>query len=144
MKTLDDFRKLIQTTKMSHIYKPVMLHWLPFSLLLAANGESLKDDELLTFTEYTGRTKASEKRVDELWACVGRRGGKSRAMAIMAAYFAGLCDHSDKLARGERGVVIAQDKRAANRRSLRLHSDAVAAHQGAPARGVRSQQRHHA
>jgi hypothetical protein len=25
MKTLDDFRKLIQTTQMSHIYKPVML-----------------------------------------------------------------------------------------------------------------------
>jgi hypothetical protein len=85
------------------------------SLLLAANGESLTDDELLTFTKYTGRPKAPEKRVDELWCAVGRRGGKSRAMAVMAAYFAGLCDYSDKLARGERGVVllIAQDKRAA-------------------------------
>jgi hypothetical protein len=85
------------------------------SLLLAANGESLKDDELLTFTKYTGRTKTPEKRVDELWCAVGRRGGKSRAMATMAAYYAGLCDYSDKLARGETGVVllIAQDKRAA-------------------------------
>jgi hypothetical protein len=36
-------------------------------------------------------------------------------MATMAAYYSGLCDYSDKLARGEKGVVliIAQDKRAA-------------------------------
>jgi hypothetical protein len=66
-------------------------------------------------TRYTGRTKAPEKRVDELWCAIGRRGGKSRAMATMAAYYAGLCDYRDKLARGETGVVllIAQDKRAA-------------------------------
>jgi hypothetical protein len=85
------------------------------SLLIAANGEPLTDDELLIFTQYTGRVKAPTKRVDELWCAIGRRGGKSRAMATMAAYSAGLCDHSDKLARGERGVVllIAQDKRAA-------------------------------
>jgi hypothetical protein len=73
--------------------------------LLAANGEQLTDLELLTFTKYTGRAKAPEKRVDELWCAVGRRGGKSRAMATMAAYYAGLCDYRDKLARGETGVV---------------------------------------
>jgi hypothetical protein len=50
--------------------------------LLAADGEPLKDDELLTFIKYTGRTKAPERRVDELWCAVGRRGGKSRAMAV--------------------------------------------------------------
>jgi hypothetical protein len=85
------------------------------SLLLAANGERLTDAEMLTFTKYTGRTKAPEKRVDELWCAIGRRGGKSRAMATMAAYYGGLCDYSRKLARGERGLVllIAQDKRAA-------------------------------
>ena len=85
------------------------------SLLLAANGESLEPHELTTFTRYTGRTTAPERRVDEMWCVVGRRGGKSRAMATMAAYYGGLCDHSDKLARGEKGIVllIAQDKRAA-------------------------------
>jgi hypothetical protein len=85
------------------------------SLLLAANGEPLMDQELLTFSKYTGRAKSPEKRVDEAWFAVGRRGGKSRAMATMAAYYAGLCDYSDKLAKGETGVVllIAQDKRAA-------------------------------
>jgi hypothetical protein len=85
------------------------------ALLLAANGEPLTDDELLAFSKYTGRPKAPDRRVDELWCAVGRRGGKSRAMATMAAYYAGLCDYSDKLAKGETGVVllIAQDKRAA-------------------------------
>src|SRR5262245_35840739 len=42
--------------------------------------------------------------VDELWCC--RRGGKSRAMAALAVYLAGLCDYSDKLSPGERGVVL--------------------------------------
>jgi hypothetical protein len=85
------------------------------SLLLAANGEALTSEELLTFTKYTGREAAPTKRVDELWCAVGRRGGKSRAMATMAAYYGGLCDYSRKLARGERGLVllIAKDKRAA-------------------------------
>jgi hypothetical protein len=36
----------------------------------------------------------------------GRRGGKSRAMAVLAAYIAGLCDHSDALVPGERGVLL--------------------------------------
>jgi hypothetical protein len=44
---------------------------------------------------------------------VGRRGGKSRAMATLTAYLAGLCRH--KLAPGERGIVlcIAPDQRQA-------------------------------
>jgi hypothetical protein len=35
------------------------------------------------------------------WACVGRRSGKSRACAVLAAYLGGLCDFHD-LAPGER------------------------------------------
>src|SRR5271166_5931510 len=35
----------------------------------------------------------------------GRRSGKTRAMAVLAAYFAGCCDHSDLLAPGERAVL---------------------------------------
>ena len=76
------------------------------SLLLAAMGESLQPDELETFTRFTGRSAPPSQRVDELWCCVGRRGGKSRAMSTLAVYLAGLCDYSDKLARGERGVVL--------------------------------------
>jgi hypothetical protein len=43
--------------------------------------------------------------VEELWAIVGRRGGKTRAAGTLAAYIAGLCDHSEALAPGERGVL---------------------------------------
>jgi hypothetical protein len=74
------------------------------SLLLAAMGEPLTPDELETFKRFTGREAAPTQRVDEL--CVGRRGGKSRAMAVLATYLAGLCDYRDKLSPGERGVVL--------------------------------------
>ena len=76
------------------------------SVLLAAMGEPLNKDELETFTKFTGRKTPPSQRVDELWCCVGRRSGKSRAMSVFATYLAGLCDYSDKLARGEKGVVL--------------------------------------
>jgi hypothetical protein len=84
------------------------------SLLLAAKGEPLEPSELTALQQFTGRVAPPDIRV-ELWCAIGRRGGKSRAMATLAAYYAGLCDHSDKLVRGEKGLLllVAQDKRAA-------------------------------
>jgi hypothetical protein len=76
------------------------------TLLLAAMGEPLIGDELETFKRFTGREVVPAERVDELWCVVGRRGGKSRAMAVLATYLAGLCDYRDKLSPGERGVVL--------------------------------------
>ena len=78
-------------------------------------GEPLTKDELKTFTQFTGREKPPSERVDELWCCIGRRGGKSRAMAALAIYLAGLCDYKDRLAAGEVGTVllIAPDKKQA-------------------------------
>jgi hypothetical protein len=78
-------------------------------------GEELKPDELASFEFFTGRETAPDRRADELWCCVGRRGGKSRAMATLAVYLAGLCDYSDVLVRGEKGLVllIAPDVRQA-------------------------------
>jgi hypothetical protein len=82
-------------------------------LLIAAMGEALTDEERTTFTALTGRDKEPLQRVEEFCAVVGRRGGKSRAMAILAAFIAGLCKH--QLVRGETGVVllIAPDQRQA-------------------------------
>ena len=69
--------------------------WLPWrSILLAAMGETLTPEELETFKRFTGRATPPTTRVDELWCCVGRRGGKSRAMAALATYLAGLCDYA--------------------------------------------------
>ena len=85
-------------------------------LLIAAMGEALNRAERRIFAKLTGRATEPLQLVEMLIAVVGRRGGKSRAMAALAAYIAGLCDHSGVLAPGERGVLllIAPDQRQAN------------------------------
>jgi hypothetical protein len=88
--------------------------WHPWrTLLIAAAGEELTDEERETFTRLTGREREPGQRVEELVAIVGRRGGKSRAMAVLACYLAALCKHN--LVRGETGIVllIAPDQRQA-------------------------------
>jgi hypothetical protein len=88
--------------------------WRPWRILLiAAMGEALTDDERVVFRQFTGRDREPGVRCDELVFVVGRRGGKSRAMSVLAAYLGGLCDHT--LVPGERGVMllIAPDQRQA-------------------------------
>lgn len=82
-------------------------------LLIAAMGEKLTDDERPTYTKLTGRSAEPLQRVEELCAVIGRRGGKSRAMATLACYIAALCKH--KLSHGEKGILlcIAPDQRQA-------------------------------
>jgi hypothetical protein len=74
------------------------------AILLAAMGEKLNSGELETFRKLTGREQPPTSRVDELVCVVGRRGGKSSAIAALAVYIAALCKH--KLAPGETGLVI--------------------------------------
>ncbi len=83
-------------------------------LLIAAMGEKLTADERKLFRQLTGRSREPLQRCDELTAIVGRRGGKSRAIATLATYIAGLCDHPE-LVRGETGVflIVAPDQRQA-------------------------------
>ena len=85
------------------------------ALLIAAMGEELSADEREIFTKLTGRVREPLQRVDQFAAVIGRRGGKSRAIATLATYIAGLCDHSDALVPGERGVLlcVALDQRVA-------------------------------
>jgi hypothetical protein len=85
------------------------------TLLIAAMGEELTADERAIFAKLTGREREPLERVHELAAVVGRRGGKSRAMATLACYIAGLCDHTDALVPGEKGVLlcVALDQRVA-------------------------------
>jgi hypothetical protein len=75
-------------------------------LLIAAMGEELDDEERVLFRALTGREREPGQRVNEFIAVIGRRGGKSRAMAVLATYIAGLCDHTDALAPGERGILL--------------------------------------
>jgi hypothetical protein len=90
--------------------------WLAWRILLiAAAGEVLTDSERAIFTKLTGRAREPGKLVHELVAIVGRRGGKSRAMAVLLCWIAGLCDHRGMLAPGETGVAlcISRDQRIA-------------------------------
>jgi hypothetical protein len=74
-------------------------------LLIAIMGEPLTDAEMVAFQALTGRDSAPVDRIREFWGIIGRRGGKSRAMAVLAAYVGGCCDHRAVLAPGERGVL---------------------------------------
>ena len=85
------------------------------ALLIGCVGEALTVEERALWSALTGRELEPGELVEEGWFCVGRRGGKSRAASVLAAYVGGLCDHSDVLAPGEQAVlpVLAQDNRAA-------------------------------
>jgi hypothetical protein len=75
------------------------------TLLIAAMGEALMADEMEIFTEVTGRTVTPSAPAEELWIVASRRSGKTIAIATIAAYLAGCCDHRDCLGPGERGVL---------------------------------------
>ncbi|MGO7165020.1 hypothetical protein ACCS78_38975, partial [Rhizobium johnstonii] len=79
--------------------------WLPHrTLLIAAMGEELTDQEREVFHMITGRDREPGVQVDELVAVLGRRAGKTRSAGTLAAYVATLCVH-DYLAAGERAVI---------------------------------------
>jgi hypothetical protein len=73
-------------------------------LLISMMGESLTAAERKLFQQLTGREREPGRRVEEFAAVVGRRGGKSKALATLAVYIAGLCHH--RLTPGETGVVL--------------------------------------
>lgn len=92
--------------------------WLAWrTLLIGSAGEALTGEERLLFTALTGRESEPLELVEELWAIVGRRGGKTRAAGTLAAYVGALCDHREYLAPGERGVIpiLAADKEQAGK-----------------------------
>lgn len=64
------------------------------------------------FRECTQRTTAPPKPVKEAWLAVGRRGGKSFILALIAVFLACFSNYKRYLAPGERGTVmiIAADK----------------------------------
>ncbi|RWN55571.1 terminase [Mesorhizobium sp.] len=76
------------------------------TIFRAAWGQTLTEDELDLLAELAGPGRSPPtERVRELWVLAGRRGGKSRAAALVASYIATL-DHSGKLAPGETGFIV--------------------------------------
>ena len=76
------------------------------AILIAAMGESLTHDEREVFQLLTQRASEPLTPIEELFVIVGRRGGKSSAIAALGIYISCLCDHSASLSVGERGVCL--------------------------------------
>jgi hypothetical protein len=74
------------------------------AVLKAAFGLDLNDDEARAFASVAGNRQPPGQRVRELWAIVGRRGGKSRMAAAIAVFLAVFVNH--RLSPGERGMVL--------------------------------------
>lgn len=80
--------------------------WQPWRVvLMASQGEPLTDDERAIFTALTKREAEPTAPMKEVWGVVGRRGGKTNAFAVAAAYFARLIDYSGCFKPGQRGRV---------------------------------------
>jgi hypothetical protein len=72
-------------------------------LLIAIVGEELDEEERAVFKELTAREREPGKPIEEFWAIVGRRGGKTQAMSVLSAYLAACVDYCHVLGPGERG-----------------------------------------
>ena len=60
------------------------------AILLASVGEPLTETEAATFHELTHRAPPGHP-MRQLWAVVGRRGGKTRALAALVTYLSACC-----------------------------------------------------
>jgi hypothetical protein len=81
--------------------------WLAWRvMLIAIMGEKLTDGERVIFKALTGRDYEPGDPVEEFWAAIGRRGGKSRAMAVLVVYLACFRDYSGVTVAGEKPTVL--------------------------------------
>jgi hypothetical protein len=90
--------------------------WTPwFAFLRTLFGLELSDADLELFQSCTGRSDAPAAGFTEAWLCCGRRSGKSRMLAMIAAYLAVFPDWSPYLSPGEvpTVMVIAADRKQA-------------------------------
>ena len=90
--------------------------WTPwFVVLKVMFGLKLTDDEFVIFRKHTGRTTPAPGGYFDLALVVGRRGGKSLILALIAAFLSCFFDWRPYLTAGERAtiVVIAADRRQA-------------------------------
>lgn len=87
--------------------------WIVF--LKALFGLTMDQEERNLFESLCGHHLTTSHPYNEAWLVVGRRGGKSRIVAVIAVFIACFHDFSKFLSPGERGVVmiIAADRKQA-------------------------------
>ena len=93
--------------------KPSWDRWRVF--LTALFGLPMAPEQLEIFKHHTERSTAPDKPSRYATLIVGRRGGKTRSLALIATYLAACIDHSAHLVAGERAVIacIAKDRQQA-------------------------------
>jgi hypothetical protein len=77
-----------------------------FSFLKSMFGLQLSDAELAVFQQCTNRSTPAAGGYLEATLVIGRRGGKSLILAVIAAFLAAFYDWSPFLTGGERGTII--------------------------------------
>ena len=85
------------------------------AFLAALFALEMTPEQLKIYQRCTSRTLPPENPSHEAWLVIGRRGGKSFMLAVIACYLACFKDFRHKLAPGERGTVmiIASDRKQA-------------------------------
>jgi len=108
---------IIQAIYDENLFRPFfrdMDTWKPwFVVLRAIFGLPMNDEELAVFQMLTARVTPPTAQTKEAWFIIGRRGGKSFIVALIAAYLACFRDYRPYLGPGERAVimVIATDRK---------------------------------
>jgi hypothetical protein len=88
-----------------------------FAFLAALFALPMTPEELALYQRCTGRTHPPSVPAQEAWLVVGRRGGKSFIVALVAVFLACFRDYRAHLSPGERGVVMIT---AADRKQARV------------------------
>jgi hypothetical protein len=109
---------IVEAIGHEHLFGPFFTNpsWRPwFSVLRTMFGLPLDDDDRALFNQCTGRSTAPNAPFKENWLCIGRRGGKSFIMALIAVYLSCFFDYGTFLNVGERGTImlIAADRKQA-------------------------------
>jgi hypothetical protein len=87
--------------------------WLPWMVFLEAlQALPMSEEHLALYRKHTGRSQPPTCPARYAELVVGRRGGKSRILALIATYLACVLDHRDYIVPGETPVVaiIAKDR----------------------------------
>jgi hypothetical protein len=85
------------------------------AFLCALFGLPMTPEQLVTYKQCTGRDAPPSNGFIEAWLCVGRRGGKSFVLALIACYYGCFRNWLPYLGPGERAtiMIIAADRRQA-------------------------------
>ena len=86
-----------------------------FVFLAVLFGLPLTPQQVAIYTKHTGRSTPPNRAFTEAWLCIGRRGGKSFALAIIAVFLSAFRDWRPYLGPGEVAtiMIIAADRKQA-------------------------------